>query len=80
VPTVYETNACRLVAHCGWNAMPSSPPSELALTVSVRKLPAVVTLAVFANTRTRAVPAEPLPFSSTNQRVASFGACNIASG
>ena len=73
-PTVYDTNAWRLVAHCGWNAMPSNPPSELALTVNEMKLLVVVTFGVFGNTRTRAVPAAPVPFSSTNQRVSSAGA------
>ena len=53
--------------------MPSKPPSELALTVSEMKLLAVG-FAVFANTRT--VP----PFSTTNQRESSPGACSIASG
>ena len=60
--------------------MPSKPPSEFALTVSEMKVLAVAAFGVFGNTRTRAVPAAPVPFSSTNQRESSPGACSIASG
>ena len=47
------------------------------------KVLSALTFGVFANTRTRAVAAfglTPLPFSSTNQRESSPGACSIASG
>src|SRR5688572_14660492 len=44
------------------------------------KLLAVVTFCVFWNARTRAVVGEPMPFSRTNHRESSPGACNIASG
>src|SRR5688572_15402143 len=71
--SVNDRKTCRLADHCGWNAMPSNPPSEFELTVSAMKLLAVG-VAVFANTRT--VP----PFCTTNQRESSPGACNIATG
>jgi hypothetical protein len=73
VPCVYDKNAWRFAAQLGWNAMPSNPPSEFALTVSETRVLAVG-FPVLGKTRTRAVPAEPLPFSSTNQRVSSPGA------
>src|SRR4029434_5546778 len=40
----------------------------------------VLARGVCANTRTRPVPAAPLPFSSTNQRESSPGAWSINSG
>src|SRR6185503_2597335 len=72
-PSVNDRKACRFVAHCGWNAIPSNPPSELAFTVSEMKVLAVG-FAVFGNTRR--VP----PFCNTNHRESSPGACSIATG
>ena len=74
-PTVYDRNAWRLVAHCGWNAMPSNPPSELALTVNEMKLLAVVTFGVFGNTRTRPCPPRRYPSAARTSECRLPGAC-----
>src|SRR5689334_17383701 len=82
-PSVNERNAVRLFTQLGWNAMPSRPPSPAELTDkgTERKSLAMVTFGVFGKTRTRAVePAALPPFWTTNQRVLSPGACNIARG